>query len=232
MSTKNDSADENEIVIAVDGTSAAGKSNCQTVAARLGFVLLETGSIYRAVTMLAQRERVSPKNHDRAAVFVERILPRIAFTNGSITIDGKSPGIALRTPEVTSAVPFFAEQPRIRHLIVPLQRLFAKGKKVVAEGRDMSSVVFPKAQVKFFLTADPMVRARRRLAQYRKENPACGITFEEVLAKNSERDRLDMNRAESPLICVADAKLIDTTHLTQDEVVDLMLCHCCVNLKL
>jgi cytidylate kinase len=182
--------------------------------------------------MLAGQEQINPKNQDRVAVFVERILPRIAFADGSITIDGKLPGLALRTPEVTAAVPFFAEQPRVRRLIVPVQQLFAKGKRIVAEGRDMSSVVFPNAQVKFFLTADKTVRARRRLMQYMKDNPKCGVTFEEVLAKNEERDGMDMTRADSPLVRVPDAKEIDTTHLTKDEVVNLMLDHCCANLKL
>jgi CMP/dCMP kinase len=214
------------MIVAVDGTSASGKSACRIVAQKLGFSLLETGVIYRAMTLMVLRSKIDPYDTDSVIKLVECNRGRLSFWGNQLTLDGQMVGDEVRTPEIDAVVHHVAKLDQIRNLVLPLQRSFNEGTRIVAEGRDIGSVVFPDAQVKFFLTADLDVRAERRLNQYQENNPAYPGSFQEVMDDLDTRDQQDMNRTSSPLVCLPDAYLIKTTKMTKEQVIELMLAEC------
>ncbi len=209
-------------MIAVDGTSGSGKSStCRGAAERLGFRYLDTGAMYRAMTwwMLAHGVDV----HDPAAVAAEAGSPRlVAGTDPlapTIEVDGTDVSMEIRGDDVTSAVSPVSTVPEVRARLVDLQReiIRAAGGGIVVEGRDIASVVWPKAEVKIYLTADPSARAARRAAEHGLEDPARIAATQESLLT---RDRIDSGRAVAPLSMVEGAIHIDSTDLTLEEVVD------------
>lgn len=204
-------------VIAVDGPGGVGKSSVsRLVAARLGVAHLDTGAFYRAATLAVLEAGVDPVDAD--AVVVALAGRRIDQDGGRTTLDGRDISDAIRSDEVTAAVSVVAAHPEVRRRMVEAQQQWVhrRGNRAVVEGRDIGTVVFPDAAVKVFLEADPAVRAARRSNETGSEAAA-------VAAALAQRDRLDSTRTASPLVPAVDAIVIDTTHLTLDEVVERVL---------
>jgi len=208
-------------VIALDGPAASGKSTVATAVAKaLDIPYVNTGNMYRAITYFAQSNGVNPLD----AAAVTALLPRIeldyrpnAAGSYEIYLNGTAPGAAIRTPEVTAAVSPVSAIPAVREWLLGKQRSFAGLGLIVMEGRDIGTVIFPDADYKFFLTATPEARARRRLNQG-GETPA-DATVQSVAAEIAERDRQDSTRAIAPLRQAADAELVDSSDLTVEQVV-------------
>ena len=209
------------LVVAIDGPSGVGKSTvARRLADDLGWAYLDTGATYRLVTAAALEAGVDP---DDEAGLVEtiRTLEARFETDGRVFLDGMDVTARIRSAEVTGAVPRVSARPGVRRLVVEYQRNFViRVGRVVAEGRDTGSVVFPDAAVKVFLDGDPEVRARRRQAQ-----DGGATDLGRVLDAMRERDRLDSTRTVSPLVCAPDAWRLDTTDMTLDEVSQAVRSH-------
>ncbi len=221
------------MIIAIDGPAGSGKSTvAKLVAKRRGFAFLDTGAMYRTLTLACLRAGVDV---GRAGDVIAEARSHTAgferSTSGDFepTLDGENVAREIRTPEVDAAVSSVAAIPEVREILVAAQRDFAKGHDVVAEGRDIGTVVFPKAEVKVYLDADPAERARRRAIQAAGGDAATGadpgVSAEaeaEVLAALEARDERDRTREASPLAMAEDATLVDTTNLTLDETVEIV----------
>ena len=212
------------IVIAIDGPAGAGKSTvAQKVAERLRLGYVDSGATYRASALKAFESGVSLD--DEAAITELIAGSDIQFSaDGSrvrIFLDRQDVSQKIRTPEVTLAAAKVSRLPGVREKLVSLQRGFARDRGVVMEGRDIGTVVFPDAPLKIFLQADPQVRARRRLEQERQQGR--WTTLEQTAYEIGRRDELDSGRKISPLVAAPDACLIDSTHLTVDQVVEQIL---------
>lgn len=201
------------LVVALDGPAGSGKSTvAAAVATRLGLEHLDTGAMYRAVTLAALRRGV-PLSDDAAVEAVARDA-EIDVWPGRITVDGVDGTDEIRARAVTDAVSAVAANAGVRRVLVERQRAWvAERGGGVLEGRDIGTVVFPDATLKAYVTASPRVRAERRVAQV-------GGDVREVEASILERDRLDSTRHHSPLSEADDAVVLDTSHLTVDEVVE------------
>jgi cytidylate kinase len=207
------------LVVAIDGPAGAGKSTVAArIAAHFGLLNLETGAMYRAFGLKAIQ---SDSDMDNAAELNElaertriRLLP--AAVGNRVLLDDTDVTKRIREPDVTAAASRVSVHSGIRRWMVGMQRLLGMHHSVVMEGRDIGTQVFPDAEVKIFLDADPEVRGQRRYQQ----NVSTPVAVESVLAELRERDHRDRNRAESPLRPAADAILIDSTHLTLDQVVE------------
>lgn len=215
-------------VIAIDGPAASGKS---TVAARIAAALhipyVNTGNMFRAVTRAAQAagirtpEACTEETLKPVVAALRMDYRRNADGEFDLEVDGEFPGAALRAPEIAALVSPVAAVGCVRTFLKELQRSFAERGMLVMEGRDIGTEIFPDAQWKFFVTATPEERARRRLAQS-GENVA-GATIEEVAKSIAERDRMDSERRIAPLRPARDAEILDTTGKTVDEVVQHIL---------
>ncbi|HZQ29338.1 MAG TPA: (d)CMP kinase [Acidimicrobiales bacterium] len=205
-------------VIAIDGPAGSGKSTvARAVAARLGLDYLDTGAMYRSVTLAALRRGIAPE--DTAAVAALAPDVAIELAGGAVTVDGQDATDAIRGPEVSQAVSVVAANPAVRADLVARQQAWIEehGGGVV-EGRDIGTVVFPAAELKVFLTASDTERANRRTRE------AAGFADESAVAENlAHRDRLDSTRAASPLKVADDAVVIDTTGRPVEEIVEEVL---------
>lgn len=207
------------MVITIDGPAGAGKSSAaRLLADRLGFDYLDTGAMYRAVTLAALRAGIGLRDQEALARLLEglrlELPPRRVFLNGEDVSD------AIRTAEVTQQSGAIADSPIVRRRMVELQRTLAAGRNIVCEGRDQGTVVFPEARCKFFLTADPVERARRR--QHEMEARGQPTDLPGLLAAQEARDRRDASRDLAPMVSAADAIHLDSTGLSLEEVVDRM----------
>ncbi|GAB3030480.1 cytidylate kinase [Nocardioides flavus (ex Wang et al. 2016)] len=209
--------DTHRLVIAVDGTSGSGKSSTSRgVAERLGLRYLDTGAMFRAMTWWLLREGVDVL--DAAAVATAAGRPAIESgtdpSRPTITVDGVDVSVEIRSDEVTGAVSPVSAVPEVRARLLELQRAVIGDGGIVVEGRDIGSVVWPQAEVKVYLSADPDARAQRRAAEQGGSDVAS--TQQSLL----ERDRIDSGRATAPLTMAEGAVHVDSTHLTLDEVID------------
>jgi len=203
-------------VIAIDGPAGAGKSTIgRVLATRLGLEYLDTGAMYRAVTAAAMRAGLDLDDLDAVATLARACA--LSVDDHGVRIDGHDVTTEIRGPEVTAKVSKVAANSAVRTEMRSRQRQWAevRGGGVI-EGRDIGTVVFPDADLKLYLTASPRVRAERRVAQ-------SGGDVDEIERSIAERDRLDSTRADSPLAEASDARLIDTTGLGIDEVVESLL---------
>lgn len=210
-------------VIAVDGEAASGKSVCAMLARRLGYELLETGVLYRAATMIVLAGGINPENRDAIESFVGGQKYLFGISNGQVTFRGRPIIENTNSTEIDLAAPQVARCLGVRLAITSIQHKFVNGKKVVVEGRDIGSVVFPNAKVKFFLAANLDVRAKRRHAQYFEKDPNLCPTLSDVVDQLSRRDHDDSTREHSPSVCTSDHFAINTSEMRLDEVVESML---------
>ena len=212
-------------IIAIDGPSGAGKSTLgRRLARELGLLYIDTGAMYRAVALAAAREGADPSDADAVAEVARRASIRLEGDPDSLRVilDGRDVSEEIRGEGVGSAASVVSTIPAVRREMVRRQReMGAQGAGIVLDGRDIGTVVFPAADVKFFLTARPEERARRRFDEGRSK--ALGQSFEETLADINERDRRDSTRDDSPLRAASDAVVIDTTELSIEEVFQRMM---------
>jgi len=212
-----------QLIIAIDGYSSCGKSTfAKAIARRMGYVYIDTGAMYRAVTLyVLQHQLFDGVTLDR--VQLEEALPRIrvdfarreAGTMPEVRLDGVFVEESIRSGQVADLVSEVSAIPAVRQHMTLLQRRMGVQRGVVMEGRDIGSVVFPDADIKIFMTADSDIRAMRRLKELQqKQMPS---TFEEVKANLARRDHLDLTRQSSPLTRAEDAIVLDNSHMTMEE---------------
>lgn len=207
-------------VIAIDGPTASGKGTVAArVAAALGFHYLDSGALYRLVALTALQNGVRDDDAQRLARLAERLQPR--FVDGRVEVDGRDVTEAIRTEDVSRLASRIAVHPPVRAALMRLQRSFRRPPGLVADGRDMGTVVFPDAQLKVYLTASVEVRAERRYKQLIEKGFAANMR--DLLADLRARDERDMNRATAPLKPAEDAYLLDSSALSVDEVVERIL---------
>ena len=206
-----------KLIIAIDGPAGAGKSTIASrLARKLGYVNLESGAMYRALALKAIERDVS--FDDDAALLQlarnSRILLEPTVGGNRVLLDGHDVSMRVRERDVTEAASRVSVNPNVREWMVAQQREMGLHGGVVMEGRDIGTKVFPDADLKVFLDADPVVREQRRLDQQKSKGPSA----QEIAAQLRERDQRDRTRAASPLVAAADAVLIDSTHLPEDQV--------------
>jgi cytidylate kinase len=207
-------------VIAIDGPSASGKGTvAQLVAQALGFHYLDSGALYRLLALAAVQHGVSFDDEEGLARLAEG--RDIRFDGGQVWLDGEQAGEAIRTEECGNGASRIAAYPRVRAALLDLQRAFRKTPGLVADGRDMGSVVFPGAELKIFLTASAEVRADRRYKQLIEKGMHANI--KQILHDIKQRDERDSARSVAPLQKCADASLLDTSSMTIVEAVDEVL---------
>ncbi len=212
-------------VIAIDGPAGSGKSTlARLLAQALGFVYLDTGAMYRALALIAQREGIAPEDEPALTALAQRIQIGFQRADGEqrVLVNGEDVSEAIRRPEIGQLASLISVYSGVRRAMVARQREIARHVEgLVAEGRDTTTVVFPEAILKIFLTASPEERARRRQAQLREQG--IDIPLEEVLREIRERDERDTTRADSPLRQADDAIVIDNENLTVAETLQRVL---------
>ncbi len=209
-----------DLVIALDGTAASGKSTIgMLVAQRLGYTYFDTGLLYRAVTLLAIRQQVRPDDEPHLAKLAADMA--FAVRGKTALLDDEDVTTALRSPAVNRHVSAVSALPQVRAALLDEQRRLAAPGGIVMVGRDIGTVVLPDAHLKLFLTASAEVRAQRRYREQRARGE--DTTYTAVLAALQRRDRLDSSRSTAPLKPAADAMMLDTTCLSIPAVVELVL---------
>ena len=207
-------------VIAIDGPSASGKGTvAQLVAQKLGYHYLDSGALYRIVALAARKQDIAWQDADALATLAARL--DIRFEGGEILLDGERVTEGVRTEEISRGSSEVAAHPAVRSALLELQRAFRKAPGLVADGRDMGSVVFPDAQAKIFLTATAEVRAERRYKQLMEKGIPANIS--QIVQDLKTRDERDSQRAVAPLQQYADAQLLETSHLTIAQAVQAVL---------
>ena len=211
-------------IIAIDGPAGSGKSTVsRLLAARLGYLYLDTGAMYRAVALQAKRKNIDLKDTEKVGRLCMDLDLHFRVLDGAtrLFLGAEDISEAIRSPDMDMLSSVISTIKEVREAMTLLQRKMAEQRGVVAEGRDMGTVVFPDAECKFFIDADPEVRAGRRY----RERLARGekVSGQEVEKELRKRDDQDMTRALAPLVPAKDAILLDTTNLTVEEVVETMV---------
>lgn len=219
-----------KLLITIDGPAGAGKTTIsKKLAEALGYRYVDTGALYRGIACMAMKTGTDIKNHANFSGFLEGLQLQFVWQDKRLRLLANGEDITgeIRTPEVSMGAARVAALPEVRAYLLDLQKRLGSEKAAVFEGRDMGTVVFPDADVKFFLTADSKVRAARR---YNELPEAARPPFEEVLRDIEKRDALDRERALAPLVPAKDAISLDTSDLTLDALLDIMQDH--VRLKM
>src|SRR6202453_4782237 len=208
-----------KLIIAIDGPAGVGKSTIASrLARKLGYVNLESGAMYRALALRAIEWDVSFEDEGALLKLAQDSRIKLESTLGGnrVLLNGKDISARIRERDVTEAASRVSVHPQVREWMVARQREMGMGGGIVMEGRDIGTMVFPDADLKIFLDADPVIREQRRLDQQR----VIGAPAESMAAELRERDRRDRTRAASPLVAASDAVVLDSTHMTEDEVLD------------
>ncbi|MBO5903263.1 MAG: (d)CMP kinase [Tidjanibacter sp.] len=222
----NSSKSRKKIVIAIDGFSSCGKSTfAKMIAARLGYIFIDTGAMYRAVTLYALEKGAIENgmvNEPKLKELLDRIAIKFRFNPqrgaSDIYVDGEWVEGKIRTIEVSNLVSAVSQIPEVRTKLVAMQQEMGRDKGVVMDGRDIGTVVFPNAELKLFMTADPRIRALRRYEELREKGDE--VSLEEIEKNIVDRDRADQSRAISPLRQAEDAVVLDNSYMTLEEQMD------------
>ena len=211
--------------VAIDGPAGAGKSTIARAAAKeLGFIYVDTGALYRAIGLNALRNNVELSDKEAIEKSLENIKVELAFDECGaqvVLLSGENVSSLIRTPQVSMAASTVSAVPAVRAFLLDLQRNMAKTQNVIMDGRDIGTVVLPDAQVKIFLTASPEIRARRRYDELVEKGE--DVKYEDVLADVIQRDYNDSHREIAPLKPAEDSKLADTSELTLEESIQLII---------
>jgi cytidylate kinase len=211
-------------IVTIDGPSGAGKSTIsQALAARLGYAYLDTGAMYRAVALKIKRSAIDCNDPEVLASLLDSIELQLQPGNNEtrVILNGEDVSALIRTPEMSMVASKVSAIPAVREKLTQLQRQIGNNREIVAEGRDMGTVVFPQAAWKFFLDATPEERARRRVLQLREKGQE--VDEAETLRLIIERDEADSSRSLAPLKPAEDATIVDSSQMSIDEVVALMI---------
>ncbi|MDW7771407.1 MAG: (d)CMP kinase [Desulfobulbaceae bacterium] len=214
-------------IVTIDGPSGVGKSTVsRKLAARLGYTYLDTGAMYRAVALKCKMANIIVQDESAVAAMLEnfdlQLLPAASeHDDVRVFLDGEEVSELIRTEEISMLASAVSALPAVRKSLTALQQKYGNSGRVVAEGRDTGTVVFPSAAWKFFLDAAPEERARRRIHQLRSRGKE--VNEEEILSRIIQRDRDDSERSLAPLKAASEAVLLDTTRLTPEEVIERML---------
>lgn len=205
--------------IAIDGPSGSGKSTISKILAdKIGFNYLDTGAMYRSYTYFYLLNNIDIENENEVNKYIKDI--NLNIKDGVFYLNDKNISKEIRSEEVTKIVSLVSSYKKIRENLVSMQRKIAKNSNIILDGRDIGSFVLKDANIKFFLTASPEIRAKRRMNDEKEQN---NLSFEDILQDIIRRDDFDSNREITPLVKAEDAILIDSSNLSIDEVVDLMI---------
>ncbi len=213
--------------VAIDGPAGAGKSTiAKAVAKKLNYIYVDTGAMYRAMALYMLREQVDPGQPDKVSEKCEQADITIAYENGQqvVYLNGENVNPYLRTEEVGNMASAISTFPRVRAKLVELQKSLAAKSDCIMDGRDIGTCVLPNAQVKVYLTASSLVRAKRRYDELTAKGEVCDLA--KIQADIEERDYRDMHREHSPLCQAEDAVLVDSSDMSIDEVIDTILGLC------
>lgn len=215
---------QHQITIAIDGHSSCGKSTlAKALAKKLRYHYIDTGAMYRAVTLYMMQNKVSASNIELVKSELKNVELRFGLNpkthNADMHLNGKNVEQEIRTMEVSKNVSQFSTIKEVREAMVAQQQEMGQTGGIVMDGRDIGTVVFPTAELKIFMTASPEVRAMRRHKELQEKGQ--NFTLEEVKNNLLERDRIDSNRAESPLKQADDARVLDSSNLTQTEQLNI-----------
>lgn len=212
------------IAVAIDGPSGAGKSTiARAVAARLGYVYVDTGAMYRAIGLAVSRRGIAGMDADGIAAVLPSIAVELVYQDGAqhVLLNGEDVSAAIRTPAISRYASQVSAVPAVRQFLLETQRDMARKGDILMDGRDIGTVILPDAPVKIFLTASAETRADRRYRELREKGQ--DVQYEDVLHDVVERDRQDMTRAAAPLRQAADAVLLDTSELTLEQSIEAVL---------
>ena len=202
-------------IVTIDGPAGSGKSTiAKMIAKKYNFTYLDTGAMYRMIALYVIRHNIDLENKKEIEEMLKNV--KLDIQGNTFYLNGEDVSEAIRTPEVSKIVSPVAAIKEVRVKLVDMQREISFGKRIILDGRDMGTTVFPKADVKIFLIASPEIRAKRRLKEYDEKGIAA--TYEEVLESIKERDYIDSTRKESPLVKAQDAHEIDSSKLNIDDV--------------
>lgn len=207
------------LVVAIDGYSSCGKSTlARALAKKLGFIYIDSGAMYRAVTLYFLRHHINIHDHEAVKDALQHIELNFHSRDyqSHITLNGEEVSEEIRLMPVSEAVSPVSAIKEVRKEMVKQQQRMGKSKNIVMDGRDIGTAVFPDAQVKFFMTADPKIRAERRYKEMLAKGDTA-ITLEEVFENLAHRDYADTTREESPLTRAEDAVILDNTDITEEE---------------
>lgn len=211
------------INIAIDGPSGAGKSTlARKLSAKLNFVYVDTGAMYRTIGLYIYRKGINPKDAEKVASVLSEINVDLSFVQGEqrVYLNGEDVSAEIRLHEVSQYASLTSAIPAVRAYLFDMQQALAAANNVIMDGRDIGTVVLPNAEVKIFLTAKPEVRARRRYNELLERGQE--VDFDQVLADVVRRDEQDMNRPVAPLKPAEDSVILDTSELTFEQSLELL----------
>tara|TARA_S200000501_G_C20864476_1_gene761309 strand:- start:2932 stop:3606 length:675 start_codon:yes stop_codon:yes gene_type:complete len=214
----------NDIIIAIDGHSGCGKSTTSKLLAKnLNFKYLDSGAMYRAVTLFFINRGISHCDTKKIENELDNIIIDFKYVkdNQHIFLNNQDVENDIRSDEISNKVSLFSSNSSIRKFLVNKQKAFGVNKNIIVEGRDITTVVFPDAEIKVFMTAEIQVRAKRRFNEMKSKNPE--ITYSDVIKNLEDRDTQDSNRKDSPLVIADDAFILDTSDLEIKDQVDKII---------